>query len=342
MTTSAAEPFDRNSVFSAAVGLISDGIRRSTANAAAGRPRILGPDGRPASFPKSANFQFERRSAGRKGSLKTWIPRQLDTSQAAYERESIGERAIDLVNNDPSASGVVDAFSNTVVGPGLLPHPVLDADILGIEKDAATAIENRQKWVFKRWSPMADAGRRMSFAGIAFLASRQLIQFGEFFFALPMISDPLRPYMLSIQSIHPLRVKTPIDLLNNANIKDGVEIDENGAPIAYWIKKATAGSWSHDMSSNFNRIAARIGHRERILHCFITKDPEQIRGISVFSPAMKMFKDLSDYLDAELVSNIVTAAFSLFIETQAANPFDTAAELREHFRNRLQVGRYDL
>lgn len=319
----AAVSSDKGSIFTAAVGLIADGLRRSTATAA-GRPRILGPDGRPALFP-NAQYQFERRSAGRKGTLKTWIPRQLDTSQAAREREAIGERAIDLVNNDPSASGVVDAFANTVVGPGLLPHPVIDAEILGIEKDAATAIENRQKWVFRRWSPTADAGGRMSFAGVAFLAIRQLIQFGEFFFAVPMIRDPLRPYMLSVQAIHPLRVKTPVDLLNRADIKDGVEVDQYGAPRAYWVKKSSAGLWAHDTSANFQRIAARAGHRHRMLHCFITRDPEQVRGVSVFSPAMKMFKDLSDYLDAELVSNVVTAAFSLFIETSSGNAYETAA-----------------
>lgn len=328
MTTAAAQ-VDRDSIFSRAVGSVAaaltDGVFRSTA-ATAGRPLILGPDGRPAPPTKSAFYQFERRSAGRKGSLKTWIPRQLDTNQAAYEREKIAERAIDLVNNDPSASGVVDAFANTVVGPGLLPHPVLDGDILGISKEQATAIENRQKWVFRRWSPNADTAGRMSFAGIAFLAIRQLIQFGEFFFALPMVSDPLRPYLLSVQAIHPLRVRTPVDLLNRADIKDGVEMDSNGAPRAYWVKKASVGVYSNDISTNYQRISARSGHRFRMLHCFITKDPEQVRGVSVFSPAMKMFKDLSDYLDAELVSNIVTAAFSLFIETGAgADPYTAAA-----------------
>jgi lambda family phage portal protein len=324
--TPSTEKLDHNTVFSHAVGLIADRLVRSTANAAAGRPLILGPDGRPASLLPKQAFQYERRSAGRKGSLKTWIPRQLDTSQAAYEREKIAERAIDLVNNDASASGVVDAFANTVVGPGLLPHPVLDADNLGIGKDAATAIERRQKWVFNRWTPFADASGRMSFAGIAFLSIRQLIQYGEYFFALPMLStDPIRPYSLSVLPIHPLRVKTPIDLLNRAEIKDGVEMDANGAPKAYWIKKATAGPWSNDISSNFQRISAKAGHRHRIIHGFVVKDPEQVRGISIFSPAMKMFRDLSDYLDAELVSNIVTAAFSLFIESQTANPFDTAS-----------------
>jgi len=323
--TPSTEKLDQSTVFSQAVGLIADRLSRGTASAAAGRPLIFGPDGRPASLPAKQAFQYERRSASRKGTLKTWIPRQLDTSQAAYERERIAERAIDLVNNDAAASGVVDAFANTVVGPGLNPHPILDADNLGIEKEAASAIERRQKWVFSRWSPFADASGRMTFAGITFLSIRNLIQYGEYFFALPMLGDPLRPYSLSVLPIHPLRVKTPIDLLNRADIKDGIEIDANGAPKAYWIKKATVGPWSHDMSANFQRIRAKSGHRYRVIHGYVVNDPEQVRGFSKFSPAMKMFKDLSDYLDAELVSNIVTAAFSLFIESQAANPFDTAS-----------------
>ena len=63
------------------------------------------------------------------------------------------------------------------------------------------------------------------------------------------------------------------------------------------------------------RIEARRGHRLRVLHGFITNDPEQIRGMPLFAPAIKFFLDLNDYLDAELVSNIVTAAFALFVET---------------------------
>jgi lambda family phage portal protein len=40
---------------------------------------------------------------------------------------------------------------------------------------------------------------------------------------------------------------------------------------------------------------------------------------------MKFLRDLSDYLDAELVSNIVTAAMAVFIETGAADPYTLAA-----------------
>ena len=57
-----------------------------------------------------------------------------------------------------------------------------------------------------------------------------------------------------------------------------------------------------------------MGHRYNVIHLFFSKSSEETRGYPWFSPALKFFRDLNDYLDAELVSNIVTAAFSMFIE----------------------------
>lgn len=55
-----------------------------------------------------------------------------------------------------------------------------------------------------------------------------------------------------------------------------------------------------------------------MLHGLIIKDDDQYRGVSVLAPAMKFFRDLSDYLDFELVGAIVAASFPVFIET--SNP----------------------
>jgi len=162
----------------------------------------------------------------------------------------------------------------------------------------------------------------MSFGVLQFLAERELVQFGDYLFLLPMLRDPIRPYSLADQPIHPLRLKTPLDKINNRSIKDGIELGEYGEPKAYWIKKNVPGSLpTVDISENFMRIEARHGHRLRLLHGFVTNDPEQVRGMPLFAPAIKFFLDLTDFFDAELVSNIVTAAFALFIETGEVDPF---------------------
>jgi lambda family phage portal protein len=296
------------------------------------KPLLYGADNKP--LPPSTGYQYSRTAAKRAGSMKNWVPqRLLGRTQEAQQREEIAARAIDLTNNDPNVAGVVSSFASTIVGSGLVPHPMLNAEAIGIsDKKIVRRIQAQQAAVYQIWDSYADAGGRMTFGGIQNLIQRNLIQFGEFILLLHMLDDPTRPYSLACQVIHPLRMKTPVDLVNNPNIRDGVELGEYGEPIAYWIKKsATAGVSSvlADVSANFLRIPAKIGHRWNVIHGFYATEPEQVRGICYFAPAMKFFRDFNDLLDAELVSNIVTAAMALFIEQETGNPYDVAANISD-------------
>jgi lambda family phage portal protein len=272
----------------------------------------------------SASYQYRRAAARREGSMLNWTPQRVGGEFAENaERKFIVERSIDLANNDPHAAGIIDTFATTVVGSGLVPQPSLDSDILGLDREEIRKIRAQQKKIYMKWAPMADAGQRLSFGGIQFVCQRNLIQYGEYIVLLPMIKDPARSYSLACQVINPLRLKTPSDLTSNPNIKDGVEIGSYGEPIAYWIEKADSVSrygYSSNHSAQFTRIPAKKGHRWNVIHEFIPLDAEQVRGIPSFAPAMKYMRDLNDYLDAELVSNIVTAAFALFIEVGSSDP----------------------
>ena len=217
----------RSEIFARAVNGIAASLNK---------PLLYGPDNKPI-LPSSV-YSVSRSASKRAGSMKTWIPKRLfSKSQEALERERIVERSIDLTNNDPHAAGVVDSFATTVIGPGLVPHPVLDPDILQIGSEEARRIQLQQRNVFLSWYSHADAGARMNFGEIQFLAMRNMITFGEYICLLHMIDDPARPYYLACQMIHPLRLKTPADQLNNPSIRDGVELGEYGEPVAYWIKK---------------------------------------------------------------------------------------------------------
>jgi lambda family phage portal protein len=161
------------------------------------------------------------------------------------------------------------------------------------------------------------------------MAFSNMLEYGEYFKLYLMDDDVSRPYSLAVLLIHPLRVKTPTDLAANEFIRDGIEFSASGKVAAYWVKKSAPNKlYLGDSSSNFERIPAKTGHRWNIVHSFVQTDPEAVRGIPIIAPAMKLFRDLSDYLDAELVSNIVTAAFALFIETtQGMNPLYPAQNL---------------
>ncbi|MCP4624259.1 MAG: phage portal protein, partial [bacterium] len=166
------------------------------------------------------------------------------------------------------------------------------------------------------WTPYADAGGRLSFGGIQFLAERSMLVYGESIILLPMLDDLTRPLSLACQLINPLRLRTPTDLQNQDNIIDGVEIGEHGEIVALWIKKSgpASGYSTSNTSENYLRLPIKQGHRWNVLYRFDAKDPEQVNGYPILTPAMKKFKDLNDFLDSELVSSIVTAAFSLFVQ----------------------------
>lgn len=319
---SPAPPSDRASLFAAAVGAVSSMMAQTAAP-----PTLYGPNGKV--LPSSA-YQYHRKASERSGSLKNWIPRRLWTDrQAAYEREEIVARSVDLAQNDAHAAGVLDAFGASIVGPGLVPHFRLDAYRLGLSPEEDTALEAAAAAVVSDWAPYADAGERLDFYGLQYMALRMMLQYGEFLFVLPMLRDPSRPYMLALQAVNPLRLKTPLDLSGKPWLRDGVEIGEYGQPVAYWIKRVDhpSGAPFPDTSAYFVRIPRRTGHRVHVLHGYTATDPDQVRGVPLFAPAMKLFRDCADFLDAELVSNIVTAAFSVFVETGPVNPFDPAARL---------------
>ncbi len=303
------------------------------------RPVLYGPDNRP--LKPSANYSYSRRAAQREGTMTNWIPKRLTNPRTeAMERERIVERSIKLVQDNPYAAGIKQTFAVTVVGAGLKPNPTLDFEALGISKEEARAIQSQQRAIYMKWFPCADAGGRMNFGGIQYLIESNTVQYGEHVVLPLMIDDPGRPYALACQVINPQRLRTPSDKYADGNIRDGVELDKYGAPIAYWIKKADYSypqkerkglQYRPDTSDNFLRIPAKKGHRWQVMHRFIQDDAEKVRGVPFFAPALKFFNDLDDLLSAELVSSIVTAAFSLFIDEGAGDPYSTAESLSSFY-----------
>ncbi|MBN2568139.1 MAG: phage portal protein, partial [Deltaproteobacteria bacterium] len=317
----------RNDIFTGAVNAMAAQIRR---------PVLYGPDNRP--LMPHAYTSYSRKSAKRHGSMSNWIPKRLiDHRVEAAERHAIVERSIDLTQNDPHAAGIVSSFATSVVGVGLSPQPTLNPEILGFTKERVRKIAASQRAIYASWSPFADAGERMTFEGIQFLLQRNLIQYGEFILLPVMVDDPARPYSLACQVVNPLRLKTPVDKKNDTSIRDGIELGPHGQPLYYWIKKShiikkgKGAFYLPDTSDNFHRIPAKKGHRWQVIHCYVNEDAEQVRGMPYFAPAMKFFRDLNDYLDAELVSNIVTAAFSLFIEQASGTDTDAVAQALASF-----------
>lgn len=208
--------------------------------------------------------------------------------------------------------------------PGLIPQSRPNLKALGWSEEQGKVFQEQAEWVFQLWSQEADARGRLPFWGLQYRSMLSMLVNGEFFQLPLMLDDPNRRFSLALQSIEPLRVATPSDLSTDPGIRDGVALYDLGGPEAFWVVNPPAhqvinGSYHNLSSQYFARIHSRLGHRPGMLHCFVDKDEEQVRGRSVLAPAMKFFRDLSDYLDYELVGAIVASSTPIWVETADPN-----------------------
>jgi len=261
-------------------------------------------------------YPVRRRAAGSQDTLSNWFPSRVSAWQEERDRKLAGMRAEDLVAGDAHAAGLVDTIATNTVGVGLNPQSRVDARRLELAPDQARDFQDSAERAWKIWCREADAGERMTFGGIQWLNIRTMLTQGEFLTLPLMVTRPGRTFSLALQDVHPARLGTPTDKASDHALRSGVRLGDCRQPVGYYVANPLDGLYSSALdSAQYRFYPAWRGHRPQVIHRFHSREPEQVRGEPVLNPAMKFFRDLGDYLDYELVANIVTAMFPVFVET---------------------------
>ena len=260
-----------------------------------------------------------RQSGGHDGTLENWRPRrEQERISADRAYDTTMRRAESLAANDGHAAGAVDALALNVVGTGMQPQSYPDHAALGISEDQAEAFAESMESAWRLWCEEADATGRGCFEDLQYQAARSLFVTGEMLHLPVWREEPGRVFGHALQALHPARLRTPVDRHHDAGIRNGVVIGNYGEPVAYWIANPRPGFPLESLdASHFRLIPRRVAHRWGCFHCFHALMPEQARGVSILSPAMKQFRDLADYVDYELVGAMIAASFTVFLEAPA-------------------------
>jgi lambda family phage portal protein len=267
--------------------------------------------------------RISRNAGSFRGSLSAWRPPHAHSlEQQARERVLSQERAADLTANDWAANSGVNAISTNAVGTGLRPQSRLDAKRLGIGRDAALELQSEIERVWRDWAARAHVRGMLHFEDLQFLGLRTMLRMGEMLHLPVMLEAPGRNLQLAIQDVLPSRLRTPLDRASDPSIVDGVQLGPYGAPEYYWLATPRAEhSRMLDLSGlgseHFTRIPARVAHRTGIFHLFRHNEDEQVRGDSVLSSGINLFRHLSDSLDNELLAQVVTASMAVFIARES-------------------------
>lgn len=277
-----------------------------------------------------------------RGTIANWRPAVTgNTREETSERGVAQRRAADLFANDWGARSGIRSIADNAVGTGLVPKSAIPHKILGISREDAAAIGEKMEWAFADWSPLAHANGFCHFEDLQYLGLLSILRLGEMLHLPVMLRDKDRAFSLAIQNLSPSRLYTPSDKGLELYIRDGVEVSAIGKPVAYWIacpEPSFVSMTNQDflLSADFARRPARVGHRPNVFHLFRHEFDEQIRGVSALACGMKLYRNLNDCLDSELLAQVIAASFPVFIEME-----NGTANLPDAVRENLGYGAPD-
>lgn len=249
-----------------------------------------------------------------------------DTANLA-ENPTLRGRAHDLLRNNAIASGLAETFVVNEVGMGIRPQSRIDHETIGITLEQAQATQRIIERAWADWSRNVTIDNRLGMWGLQELVSRLEFSSGEAYLIRRYRKRKGSNYSICWQIIEPERVCTPFNknVMTEAGtneVRDGVELDANGEPIAYWVANASplAGA-GYIRATEFQRIPAwgKDGRRN-VIHFYHQKRPEQSHGTPALGPVIEIFDHLSGYLESEWVRARVAACFAAFIKSDENSP----------------------
>lgn len=237
---------------------------------------------------------------------------------AGQELEFSRRGSRDLYMNTPVATGALRRLKTNVLGKGLKLQSRIDRKFLGLSDEAADTWERKAEREWNLWSNSkeCDITRTNNFNQLQKLSFLSKLMSGDVFCLLPHKKVKGLPYSLHIQLIEGDQVSNPSNYENlwTSKIRAGVEIDVNGAPVAYHIRTKHPGDT--DIEQKWVRVPAfgqRSGRRN-VLHLFDKERPGQRRGMPFLAPVMEQLKQLTRLADAELMAALINAFFTVFIK----------------------------
>lgn len=266
-----------------------------------------------------------------KKSMKGWRARS-SSPQADIDMNltTLRQRSRDLFMGGALGRSAIVTPRTNVVGAGLRLKSRIDYEFLGITREQADQWERSAEREFSLWadSKFCDILRLDSFYEMQSKLFISKLLNGDGWAAIKQ-GEVKRyfPYSLRLHLFEADRVSTPDTFSsygiqgtnpdNGNRIYSGVEVDSEGAIVAYWISShypydPANPTWKYEWT-RVEAFGERTG-QPNILQIMEAERCEQYRGVPFLAPVLEAIKQISRYTEAELMAAIITGFFTVFIK----------------------------
>ena len=260
---------------------------------------------------------------------------------------TLRQRARMLYMASPVATAAINTNRTKVVGTGLTMRSTIDRDTLGAAPEAVKAWQKQAEAEWRLWCKKqnCDALGLNSFAGLQQLVMKSWLMSGDVFVLIKRATaTPLNPYTMRLHVIEADRVSTPAEYGGGLTVSgftegkvpegkpgagnkiyDGVEVDEGGHVVAYYISNVYPLQVTSEVPK-WTRVEAygRKTGLPNILHIVDSERPDQYRGVPYLAQVIEPLLQLRRYTESELMAALVQSFFTAWIQTEtnpAAVPF---------------------
>ncbi len=303
---------------------------------------------------QSKRFVNSGYSLGGASYTKSWAKDFIDDSFSPQDDidqnlHTLRSRSRTLEMTAPLAAAAINTTATKTVGSGLYLKPCLDYEFLGMTKEEAEEWERNTEREFALWaeSKHCDATNVHTFYEMQELIFRGMLSNGDGL-GLTKYDKPTQfmPYSLRLHIIESDRLCTPMYASENVNrvlnytstegvnnnngnrIVNGIEIDDDGKKVAYWICNRYPEEYMrlHKKPQKWVRIEAygqRTGN-PNVFHLYTATRANAYRGVPLLAPVIESLKQLTRYSDAEIMAAVISGMFTVFVKTSGAsssNPF---------------------
>ncbi|MFM0464691.1 phage portal protein, partial [Paraburkholderia sediminicola] len=270
--------------------------------------------------------------------MGNWLPwiRSPDAEINLF-RDRMAARSRDLSRNDGWISGGVNRILDNAIGTSLQLSANSDYRALalrsGITAFDASGADDFRRTAEALWRGFAentgrynDVSRQLTLGQQFRLAMRHKLIDGEGLGLIYWMPERTgyggADYATALLLVDPDRLSNPYQMIDSRTMRGGVEIDENGVPLAYHIREAEPNDWYLAIEANTWERVARYDDDgwPRVIHDYDRDRAGQHRGIGVFTPVLTHARMLARYYGVELQA----ASIAAILGTYVTSPYDPA------------------
>jgi len=209
------------------------------------------------------------------------------------------------VANNSLALAAVTALADAVVGEG--PRLQMTTE----DSDVNTSIE----LAFEAWCRVCDFRGMQTFGQILrMVGAFNQADSGEGFIVTKSVRNNLSPVALRLLVVESDRIDTPFGKSYYSDVIEGIEVGEEGLPVAYYLSKKHPGDYySSNILDEYDRIPA-----DSVIHLFRPTRPGQSRGFPWLSTVLNQFAELRSYASSTLKAADVAARMAAVLETDSS------------------------